>query len=169
MQKTLIGKRSMDRDLVATTPSRGARRRIRREVLAATKGVKPPFKPDPSRRPPVVIKVRRGRNYFTPGSVGHKNAVIVGILRVAQEIARLGPRRAVKTGYGDRMRRRKLRAGLADTTTLTKSWRVYYNTFTKEARETHDKAKKAEARRGSKNPFKRGFQWLKDKAVGRGR
>jgi hypothetical protein len=115
MQKTLIGKRAMDRDLVASTPSRGARRRIRREVLAATKKVKPAFVPRPNYRPPVVVKLKRARNAFLPGSVGHLNAVIVGQLRVAREIAARGPRTAVKTGYGDRKRRRKLRSGLADT------------------------------------------------------
>jgi hypothetical protein len=169
MQKTLIGKRAMDRDLVASTPSRGARRRIRREVLAATKKVKPAFVPRPNYRPPVVVKLKRARNAFLPGSVGHQNAVIVGQLRVAREIAARGPRTAVKTGYGDRKRRRKLRSGLADTTTLSKSWRIYYRMFTKEAREEISAETKAETRRKSLNPFKRGFQWISDKARGRGK
>ena len=170
MQKTLTGKRAMDRDLVARVPSRGKRRAIRREVLAAQKAArKVDFVPRPNYRPPIAIKVTRGRNYFTPKSIGHQNAVIVGILRVAKEIARRGTRVAVSTGYGDRKKRRKLVGGLADTTTTSKSWRAYHNLFTKEKQAEISREDKAEQRRSSLNPFKRGFQWLSDKARGRGK
>jgi hypothetical protein len=170
MKKTLTGKRAMDRTLAENVAGRGERRRIRREVLAAQKAAR---KVDcccnPNVRPPIVIKVKRGRNYFTPGSVGHKNAVILGQLRVAREIDQRGPREAVKTGHGDRKRRRFLSDGIANTTTLSKSWSIYYRLFTKEAREEISREAKAEQRRASRNPVKRGLQWLKDRAGFRGK
>jgi hypothetical protein len=160
----------MDRDLATMVPSRGKRRAIRAQVLGEQKAArKKEHKPDPTRRPPVVVRVKRARRVFTPGGFGHTNAMMVGILGVAKEIARRGPQAACATGYGDKKQRRKLTSkGLADTTTLSKSWRTYWKLFTKEARDEATKAQKAETRRKSMNPFKRGLQWLKDKAVTRG-
>jgi hypothetical protein len=49
------------------------------------KSARKPFEPDPTRRPPIVIKMK-STSVFTPGSTAHANARIVRALSVAKNL-----------------------------------------------------------------------------------
>lgn len=165
MKTAPFGKRALDRYLVATTPSRGARRRKRAasHLLPAL-----PRKGNPEIRSKTTIKVVKTNRVFTPGGIGHLNASIVSTGRVSRRIAKMGVYQAAAAGFGDKKQRRYFDGGLACTTKPTKSWASFWKSRKKVTKAEVEKVRKGRKEWEPKGPIaKRGFfSRLKEKILG---